>query len=378
MTTGLTIEGLTIEGLTIEQELLVLCASPVRSHTRSSRIAYLRQQPIDWGSLEELASYHRLAPLLHWELKLLDDGFRENLKNSLLLTRELGGIIDILAAAGVSALPFKGPTLALAAYNNLALRSFCDLDILVPRADAFRVRDLMQIVGYTSKFQVKPGLESAYLDAYDELVMYGPGGSPLLEIHWAFLPPHFSLNLDFADCWPRRVQIPLASRTLPACHPEDLLLILCAHGAKHCWSHLGLICDVAWLITSHPPDWPRIHTRARKLGIHRMVLLASALASKVFNVSAHLEPDPAISPLVDEIVAALFGAHHDETSIRASASLHMRMRERRRDRLRYFLSLATRPGIEDWEMLDLPGPLRFLYPLLRYPRLLKKYRSRIP
>ncbi len=365
-------------GLTIEQELLLLCASPVRTGTRSSRIAFLRQQPIDWDSLEELASYHNLAPLLHWELDPLDDGFRENLKNSLLLTRELVGIIDILAAAGVPTLPFKGPTLALAAYNSLALRSFCDLDILVRREDAWRARDLLQSTGYTPKFQVKPGLETAYLDAYDELVMYGPGGSPLLEIHWAFLPPRFSLDLDFSDCWPRRVQIPLANRTLPACHPEDLLLILSAHGAKHCWSHLGLICDVAWLITSHPPDWPSLLSRARKLGIQRMVLLASALATEVFDVPGLLQPDPAISSLVDEIVAALFGAHHDETSIRASASLHMRMRERRRDRWGYFLRLATRPGIEDWEMLDLPRPLRFLYPLLRYPRLLKKYKSRIP
>ena len=62
----------------------------------------------------------------------------------------------------------------------------------------------------------------------------------MLEIHWAFVPPHFSFDLDFLNCWARRVQIPLANRTVPALHPEDLLLVLCVHGSKHCWSHLGV------------------------------------------------------------------------------------------------------------------------------------------
>jgi hypothetical protein len=363
-------------GLSHEEELLVLCASPMRDDIRSARIAYLRRQPLDWDRLDDLASYHRLAPLLHWELKTLDAGFQENLKNSLLLTRELVRVIDLLESKEIPALPFKGPTLALAAYHNLALRSFCDLDILVTREDVWRVRDLLQSIGYTAKVPVKPGLESAFLHSYDELVMYGPGNETLLEIHWAFVPPHFSFDLDFLNCWERRVQIPLANRTLPALHPEDLLLVLCVHGSKHCWSHLGLVCDIAWLLTSQPVDLPPLLERARSLGVQRMLLLALALASRIFNIPVQPQPDNAVAPLVDEIVAALFGRHHDQTSIRENASLHMRMRERRRDRWRYFLQLATRPGIEDWEMVNLPKSLNFLYSLLRYPRLVAKYAAK--
>jgi hypothetical protein len=40
--------------------------------------------------------------------------------------------------------------------------------------------------------------------------------------------------------------------------------------------------------------------------------------------------------------------------------------------------LATRQGIEDWQMVDLPRPLSFLYPVLRFPRLAFKYRARVP
>ena len=108
-----------------------------------------------------------------------------------------------------------------------------------------------------------------------------------------------------------------------------------------------------------------------------MLLIALALASKIFNAPASAQPDKAVAPIVGEIVNALFGEHHDESSIRENASLHMRMRERRRDRLRYFAQLATRPGIEDWELVDLPQSMNFLYSLLRYPRLLTKYAARI-
>jgi hypothetical protein len=45
---------------------------------------------------------------------------------------------------------------------------------------------------------------------------------------------------------------------------EDLLLILCAHGAKHLWMALGWICDVAELLRVHRDmNWPDILEEAR-------------------------------------------------------------------------------------------------------------------
>ena len=57
---------------------------------------------------------------------------------------------------------------------------------------------------------------------------------------------------------------------------------------------------------------------------------------------------------------------------------HMRARERWRDRACYFARLTTRVGVEDRQTADLPSALAFLYPMLRVPRLLRKYGMRIP
>jgi hypothetical protein len=214
------------------------------------------------------------------------------------------------------------------------------------------------------------------------LLLRGERGHPILELHWAFVPPYFSASLDTAAFWERREEVLLGNRAVRALQPRDLLLVLCLHGAKHGWSHLGLIGDVARLLTCAPLPWEELLLRARENGIHRMVLLAAALASRVFEtaldepVAGPIEADPAVSILAGEIITALFGKNHDETAVFSSGLLHMRMRERFRDRVKYGYRLLTRPAIEDWQMIDLPRPLSFLYPLLRYPRLALKYWSK--
>ena len=60
-------------------------------------------------------------------------------------------------------------------------------------------------------------------------------------------------------------------------------------------------------------------------------------------------------------------------NILGAGSFHLRARENWQDRIRYFFRLATTVSIEDWEFVDLPSSLAFLYPMLRFPRLLQKY-----
>jgi Uncharacterised nucleotidyltransferase len=45
------------------------------------------------------------------------------------MTGSLLQVVDLFSREGIPVLPFKGPTLAMAAYRNLALREFVDLDL---------------------------------------------------------------------------------------------------------------------------------------------------------------------------------------------------------------------------------------------------------
>lgn len=52
---------------------------------------------------------------------------------------------------------------------------------------------------------------------------------------------------------------------------ECLLLFLCSHGAKHCWSELKLICDLSGLIVSNNLDWDWIMGNRNKVGTENVI-----------------------------------------------------------------------------------------------------------
>jgi hypothetical protein len=63
------------------------------------------------------------------------DGQRAQNFVTLRMTTELFRVLDQFASAGIVALVVKGPVLAVRAYGDPAMRSYCDLDLLVRQRD---------------------------------------------------------------------------------------------------------------------------------------------------------------------------------------------------------------------------------------------------
>src|SRR5260370_38643204 len=84
----------------------------------------------------------------------LAESFQDNTRNSVQLTAELFRLLDLFAREGIQVLPFKGPTLAMAAYGNLALRQFTDLDLLIRKEDVLRARGILLENGYRTDLQL--------------------------------------------------------------------------------------------------------------------------------------------------------------------------------------------------------------------------------
>jgi hypothetical protein len=378
--------------LTREALLLVLCASPASN--QEEKICALANENMDWELLLRLARAHAVTQLLFWRLKsaglpklpaALEAAFHENVRHNLWLTRELLQLHELFRCEEIPLLPFKGPTLALAAYGNLALRQFVDLDLLVPKSDALRARDLLLANGYRSTLHLSPRREQDYLDVYDEFVLCSGDGRCLVELHWAILPRKFCVSLETSAIWGRAESICLGGSNLPTLGLEDLLLVLCLHGTKHCWSYLSLVADIAWLIASRPEvKWHVLLERARAIGSLRMVLLGLKLASSLLHAPLpesllhEIKSDRAVGALATQVAMRLFSVGDQSGRILRAGNFHMKVRERWKDRALYLYRLTTTPGVEDWRIADLPQGLAFVYPLLRYPRLLGKYWLRVP
>ncbi|NJO96418.1 MAG: nucleotidyltransferase family protein [Pleurocapsa sp. CRU_1_2] len=145
-----------------EIQLLLGCARTQVDESTRVRIKNLVEQEIDWNYLVSIAKRHGLIPLLFYNLNKLcreavpqpifsdlEQYFKIHTRRSLMLTNELLQILDIFKANNIQAIPFKGSTLAISAYKSLALRQFCDLDILIAQQDVTRCLELLTSIGYS-------------------------------------------------------------------------------------------------------------------------------------------------------------------------------------------------------------------------------------
>src|SRR5579863_3082612 len=97
-----------------------------------------------------LAAFHRVQPLVDARLgeHASATELRARAAHKMGLTAELIALTNAFKAAEIPVLPHKGPLLAQAAYGDLALREFTDLDLLIHAADLPRAIAMLADHGY--------------------------------------------------------------------------------------------------------------------------------------------------------------------------------------------------------------------------------------
>jgi hypothetical protein len=386
-----------------EWQLLLATARVSLEPDRADRVRALLRQPLDWPWLLDMAAGHATTALLARHLtqaapnavpadvlSSLRDWSHDNACRNLYMTGELFRTLSLFAARGVRVVPFKGPTLAAQVYGNLVLRRFVDLDLLVAPADLPRARALLAELGYHSLLSLAPAEEDAYLATVGQMPFVNEGETCMVELHARIAPRDFHFPLGLASLWPRLGSVSLMGREVCTLSGEDLLLVLCAHGAKHGWRCLGWVCDVAELLrTGHALDWPAVHAEARGLHCERLLLLGLLLAHDVLQapVPQRLLRRARAAATVRALAAAVIRRLPHDGGVPAlglrNALFQLRARERLRDGVRYALSLALTPTVADWTAVRAPASLSFVHYLLRPLRLAGKYgqllwRSRRP
>jgi hypothetical protein len=343
---------------------------------------------VDWERFPAVLAAHSLAAMVVPQLastcsdvvptavleRLREDVSQKAVAN-LQQTAELIAILQLFDAKGIRVIPYKGPVLASALYGNLGLRQFSDLDILVAREELPAAEAALLSSGYAPDVALAPGQRRALLRFDCELNFRR--GAHYVELHWAVAPYQFGVEFAFESLWARREKLALGGRTVASLSPEDLLLVLSLHAAKHAWNEINWICDVLALVRTREIDWDTVFGRARKLGMERIVAITLALADVVVNgvlpqpVMAWVAADPAVPSFVRSLKRA-WEPPQIPLSDWQRHRLLMQVRERWTDRARYAGHLVLTPGLEEWSLVDLPGWLAVLYLPLRLGRIARK------
>jgi hypothetical protein len=206
-------------------------------------------------------------------LNRLIEGARPIAVETLSATVELLAIIEDLEATGIAALAVKGPVAGLDLYGDVALRPFVDLDVLIAPKDRNRAIERLAAQGYRPASNLDAVGWRRFFHRFIEMCWIHPETAVVVDLHWALVDPRYRCSAVLAGCEERAVSLSIGARRIPTLCPEDTLLHFLLHAAKHDWSELRSLVDVALVIEMHDDlDWKGIaRAVARAPGCQRML-----------------------------------------------------------------------------------------------------------
>ena len=269
--------------------------------------------------------YHRLrrhrplVPIPPVALEHLWDASVRSAAQSLRLGRELAQVLTALRHHRVPVVVLKGAHLGQLVYPSAALRTMCDIDVLVGREDLTRAAAILSGLGYALQYYNVEEVD--YTQHHHLRPMARPNGVRV-EIHWAIAQPALPFAIDVKGLWERARPAEIAGAEVLVLSPEDLLLHLCLHasfthgfrvGLRACWDILETVNHYGQAI-----DWDLVVRRAQAWGIGRYVYLTLRLVRDLLGAGipptavAALEPPGFPSEVVAWATTCIFMPESDE------------------------------------------------------------------
>jgi hypothetical protein len=229
----------------------------------------LRLDALDRASLQ-------LLPLLGANLRRhgIDDPLAPRLaeirRASALQNRVLidggGPLLRALAGAGLPSLVLKGGALALARYEDIALRPMRDLDVVVPTASAASAVDVLRAAGWVPRAPITP----EFIEMQHAADLSGPGLSRC-DLHWHVYWECCRPDADEA-LWASSVALDFEGVPTRMLGPADQLLHVLVHGSRRTRRPvLVWVADAMLVLRAGGIDWSRFVAQAAE---RRFVLRA--------------------------------------------------------------------------------------------------------
>ena len=257
----------------------------------------------DWQSLCMIAKQHRIGPMLHHRLQVLELGssvppnvtdqwaraYRKAAFRYLSFRKTLARLKEILDAAHIPFAALKGAWLSQYAYDNPVLRPLRDIDILVEPESALSVYALLEKNGFVRREDFPMPLDGAMDYAKHLPPMRYTETGIYLEVHSRLMdvPPGPTLTGALDD----------VSLLLGRCEnrdgvsylsPTDTLLHLIVHAAYDHQFNNGPLTfnDIAFLLETAVVDWPTFWTMAEAGNWVRGCIMILELASYYHGADA--------------------------------------------------------------------------------------------
>jgi hypothetical protein len=340
-----------------EVKLLLACARTNITDENAEYIKSLIAKGINWQYLTKTAYEHALIPLLYTNLNAialfavpkdhlnqLRKLFYTNAQRSLHLTGELVKLLLLLKKNDILAVPYKGPVLANLLYGNVALRQFCDLDILVQPQDVLKFKQLLISQGYKPQIELTKTEEAAYLKDKSKHTYNFINDSKgiMVEVHWR-ITPRYTSAIEVKYIWENLQSSSFGGMEIYSLSAENWLLLLSTHASRHRWEKLSWLADIAELIRRNPEiNWQMLIQQASDFDCRRMLFIGLFLTYKIIGINLPnevlqaIESDSEVVSLASDLCQQLLSGKDYHHKFMQNTFYQIRVREGLQNKLLYF------------------------------------------
>ncbi|NIM17573.1 MAG: hypothetical protein GTO45_36630 [Candidatus Aminicenantes bacterium] len=257
------------------------------------------KENIDWQKWKELLIKHGVLIQVYMNLTkenkaipTLPGKVREELKSlfhlntsrNIMVCSQLNILVKTMQTSGekITVIPFKGPVLALQAYNDWAYRSYSDLDVLIDKNDFSRFYDHMTKLGYQPLYPCKESVRKWWAALGREYVFSKK------DIH---VDVHFRIQrgpgfVDTANTvFSEGAKIKVLDHWVECLSLEYSLLAICINGTRDGWHRLCYITDLAYLVWNNRGlKWNSLVLAARKMKVYTMLCIGLKLSNEFLGL----------------------------------------------------------------------------------------------
>ena len=297
----------------------------------------------DWQLVLDIALEHRVLPRV-WRnaaalmpqphaQRMYEHALRIT-QNALQNIQRTIEVVQLFERHGITAIVLKGPLLAQRLYGDLGLRMCSDVDLLVRSEDLLRASQLLSANGYHHHTALNTRSLQLHRKVEHDVAFAHPDDGTLIELHADIAQPHYSYRVDLNAWWLARETAWVGGVRLPVLAVEHAYLLLVMHAARHQWSRLDLIADIA-AFQKLALDRALVTRVASTSGISRLVELSESLAA-LFYGEAPARMHPITTKLANSLIEGRKFGRWD------GAWLDVLAREGTADQLRYIIGRFVR------------------------------------
>jgi hypothetical protein len=299
----------------IQAQLTYLVSCAIRG-----KKAEQKRLNIDWDNLLKYAQAHHVKGLIYcalpekYNLTNIDKNTLEKWKRDTMLTgigqlkhiSQVSNILSIFNEYRIPVIVLKG-LVVREFYPRPELRTMCDADILVKKADLQKIKQLLEGQGYIE------GESSPIHISYTNSSNHSH-----IEIHWTIVDKRFfKIGYDEeVEMWNHAETIKVGQSEVLSLSLEDLALHLCNHMAVHMLtSGFGIrqLCDLVLLVEKKGDqiNWQSFYHKGKEWGIEKFIIVIFLICQGLFQMnipnelkkySPHVDRK-LVKTLTDEIIS---------------------------------------------------------------------------